>query len=294
MGSTNSHDLYVITVNYKSWNYIKRLVASLSNLDGLNELVIVDHSPSSESNGSLRAGFPVTVITQRNKGYGAGLNRGLRHISRRGSLALVCNPDIEVIDHRELLGAVQYLAKNPSVACVIPGMQKLDGERIQAGRKFHTLKTLIGRRIESSAPSGSFLRDHYYSHTEGQGPHEVDWGSGSAMLLRCDLFPEVIAFDERFFLYFEDVDICAQIWRKGLSVICWPRPILSHVEQRRSRTSLSHFAWLLVSALRFMKKYGGLPNRTDLIREAPSTPALSKGIEGCGTLIREGANEGLE
>ena len=275
--SSNSHDLYVITVNYKSWDYIGRLVTSLSNLDAVSELVIVDHSPSTEPVSPFQADFPVTVITQPNKGYGAGLNRGLRHISRPGSMALVCNPDTEVLDHSELLAAVEYLARNQMVACVIPGMQRPDGERIHAGRKFHTLKTLIGCRIESMiAARGTFFGDHYYAGTDGKSPREVDWGSGSALLLRCDLFPEVIAFDERFFLYFEDVDICAQIWRKGFSVISWPRVIFSHVEQRRSRTSLKHFAWLLASALKFMFKYRGLPNRDDLLGGTPPVIALSE------------------
>ncbi len=275
--SSNSHDLYVITVNYRSWDYIGRLMASLSNLDAVSELVIVDHSPSIEPSGPFIADFPVTVIPQPNKGYGAGLNRGISHVSRRDSIALVCNPDTEVLDHCELLAAVQYLARHPMVACVIPGMQRPDGERIHAGRKFHTLKTLIGCRIESMiAARGTFLGDHYYSSADGKSPREVDWGSGSALLLRCDLFPELIAFDERFFLYFEDVDICAQIWRKGFSVISWPRVILSHVEQRQSRTSLRHFTWLLASALKFMLKYRGLPKRDDLLGETPSITAVSE------------------
>jgi GT2 family glycosyltransferase len=262
--------LAVVTVNYHSRGHLERLTASLNGTDLITELVIVDHSSSNGPVGRLAARFPVTVIPQRNGGYGAGLNRGLRHLSSGSDIVMVCNPDIELLDGDELAEAAGYIREWSRVGCVIPGMVRPDGTPIHSARKFFTSNTMIGCRIESMlAARGTWFSDHYYPIGNGDRPAGVDWGSGSAMLFRRDLFPNVIKFDERFFLYFEDVDICAQMWNSGYSVVQWPRVILSHVEQRRSRHSIKHLSWLLAGALRFIVKYGGLPDRARLVGREP-------------------------
>ena len=105
------------------------------------------------------------------------------------------------------------------------------------------------------------LEDHYYVLKKDKQPFEVDWGSGSAMLVRNSLFPYPISFDERFFLYFEDVDLCAQMWRHGFSIIHYPRLIVYHERASLSHKSTYYFAIHVASLLKFIYKYKGLFRR---------------------------------
>ena len=73
---------YVVTVNYHNENQIIRMIKSLRSVNIVKKLIIVDHS-GSDSLNSINSDFPMLVIRQPNRGYGAGLNRGLRQIPDR-------------------------------------------------------------------------------------------------------------------------------------------------------------------------------------------------------------------
>ena len=79
------------------------------------------------------------------------------------------------------------------------------------------------------------------------------------MFLRGSLFPHPLFFDERFFLYFEDVDLCTQIHKQGFSVLHYPNVVIKHHEQRRSAQNIHHLALHTSSMLKYILKYRGLP-----------------------------------
>ncbi len=69
----------------------------------------------------------------------------------------------------------------------------------------------------------------------GTEPFDVDWGCGAAMLFRNSFFPDPLSFDERFFSYFEDVDLCSRAWREGLGVTYFPRLVCLHENANKGR-----------------------------------------------------------
>jgi GT2 family glycosyltransferase len=97
-------------------------------------------------------------------------------------------------------------------------------------------------------------------------PREVDWGAGAALLYRVAAAAGRPAFDDRFFLYFEDVDLCANLWRRGFTVMHYPALIFRHDVQRQSSSSLRFLGYHLASLIKFIWKYQGLPSRGDLVR----------------------------
>jgi GT2 family glycosyltransferase len=258
---------YVVTVNYRSEALLTRLIESLEPIHFLKKLIVVDHSES----GSLqipKCSFPVQTLSQRNIGYGGGLNRGLRQIREPGAIALLCNPDATISDPNELLKAINYLRENSAIGCLVPLMLNANSRPVRSWRKFYCVRSLVAARID-------FLRTWYsnsprslFNNESTSEPHAVDWGSGSALLFKTSLFPYPICFDERFFLYFEDVDFCAQIWKAGLTVEFFPKLTCRHEGQMASHRSAYFLALHIGSLVKFILKYRGLPQREDLIRRS--------------------------
>jgi GT2 family glycosyltransferase len=252
---------YVVTVNYHDEDAIVRMIESLRSTDIVKKLIIVDHSESDKLN-PISAGFPMSIIRQQNRGYGAGLNRGLRQIPDRDALVMLCNPDTAILNWGKVIDALDYMAQNPRVGCIIPSLLSKDGQSQPAVRRFYSSSMLLAVRIpfiQRWFPE--VLKKHYYFEEKKENPSEVDWGSGSAMFVRNSLFPYPISFDERFFLYFEDVDLCVQMWRNGFSVVYYPLLKVCHDEARLSRRTFYYFTVHLTSLVKFIKKYRGLPQR---------------------------------
>lgn len=263
--------LYVVTVNYQNEDAIEKLVQSLEQCDNIEKLIVVDHSPLPKL--KLReTSFPIEMIQQPNRGYGAGINRGLQAIDTPDAVALVCNPDIEVMTPQTLAEAVRALKDNPHWGCLIPAQVDGDSNTIPVCRRFYTWKSLIKSRIWFMRRNPHiYRREHFYLERDLTQDFDVDWGNASSMFLKLSLFPYPICFDERFFLYFEDVDICAQMHVHGLSVHYYPRVVFRHYEQRQSHRDLFFLAMHVKSLLHFLVKYRGLPQAVDL-RGKKATP----------------------
>ncbi len=256
--------LYIVTVNYKSGAHLRRLVQSLSPLDFVEKLVVVNHSPCERLEG-LKGDFPIQVVHEPNRGYGAGLNRGLQEVRDARGLVLLCNPDIAVLNHEAIVDVWHYMNDNPSVGVLIPALVDARLRPISSCRKFYSLKSLLLVRIPWFRKRIlNVLGDHYYRHYRKQTPLEVDWGSGAAMFIRPFEMNGDRLFDERFFLYFEDVDLCARMWQKNRQVVYFPDLVCQHWENRLSHKQALYLLVHIASLLKFMLKHRGLPQRAAL------------------------------
>ncbi|MEI6135753.1 MAG: glycosyltransferase family 2 protein, partial [Desulfomonile sp.] len=255
---------YVVTVNYKSEHFLKQLIQSLASVDVLKELIIVDHSASVDLT-ALSAPFPIQVVVQENTGYGAGINRALRQIRNRDAFVLVCNPDVELLTPDTLPEALQYLQDNPQVACLAPSIVDRQLQPINSCRRFFTLSSIVLTKVPYCRDNLIQIRRHFYNDRKPDDIYEVEWASGCAIILNSSLFPYPLSFDEGFFLYYEDVDLCAQIVAHGLSIVRYPRMVLKHGEQRLSFKNWKHFKMHLRSLGKFIRKYRGFPQSDDLM-----------------------------
>jgi len=256
--------LYVVTVNYNSNGYLERLIQSLSPAGLVAGLIVVDHSPKINPLKAL-APFPIKVLAQENRGYGAGVNTGLRQIKDRNAMVLVCNPDVELLSPEAMPGAVTFMQDNRRVAFLAPRLVNKDLQLIGSCRRFYTFSSIITGMIPyTRSRPRRFRAHHFYMDTPVNG-NDVEWASGSAFITRRSLFPSTLRFDERFFLYFEDVDLCTQIHDVGLSVVQYPELVFKHQEQRRSWTSGAHMRMHVTSLIKYITKYRGLPKATNIL-----------------------------
>lgn len=251
--------LYVLTVSYNSDNDLKKLVDSLRPLSFVKRLVVVDHS---ENRGTidLKAHFPITVIQEPNKGYGAGMNRGLKEIDDEDSLILLCNPDIVLLNPEKIEEIWRYMQAHDSVGLVAPSLVDAKLHPIRSCRKFYSIRSLMLAAmpwIRRLMPETH--RNHWYQNNGLI--QEVDWCCGAAMFLRGSEADGRPLFDERFFLYFEDVDLCLRMWRESRKVVYYPGVDIQHNESRLSHERLWYFLVHIGSLFKFVVKHRGLHDR---------------------------------
>lgn len=181
------------------------------------------------------------------QGFGANHNAAFRHCD--SPFFCVCNPDVRLINDPfpELIACM----KDPNVGVVAPRVLAPASGWEDNARYFPTPMGLVAKLFHLDEGLYPVVRE---------APMEVDWVAGMFMLFRAEAFRDVGGFDDRFFLYYEDVDICARLWKAGWKVMLHPGVSVIHAAQRTSRKNPRYMAWHLSSMTRFFAKHlGRLP-----------------------------------
>lgn len=256
----------VLTVNYRSARDVAELAASLrAHREGMSvELIVANNSPDDRINLASDEDLRVSVHDGGNVGYGAGINRAMRH--SRGQILMAVNPDVRVTPG-VLRGAASYLDSHADVGIVLPMLLYPDGTIQRSIRRFYTWPVVMYARspVRALLPPPTFFRHHLCADIGRSRPSDVDWGIGAAMFLRRSDCDGDALFDERFFLYFEDVDLCYRMWQRGKRVVYCPQLVCRHLHRRHSANPFGAAGWHhFQSMMKFVRKYGGLPKRPKL------------------------------
>jgi N-acetylglucosaminyl-diphospho-decaprenol L-rhamnosyltransferase len=252
----------VIIVNYNTPALVRNCVQSVldSSIASHEDIVVVDNASTDNSFAILKQTLPPGIRLVRasmNRGFAAGVNFGMVGCVR--DLVLVLNPDTYFVDP-SLEKVVALLKSESDVGLVGLDLIYPDGERQFSARRFYSLLDILSRRL----PLGkleSFKRriDHHLMREAWKAgtPFEADWVVGTGFIVRRSLWADLGGMDEHFFLYMEDVDICARIWQAGYRVLCVPGARLTHEHQRASASGFLSKAGRrhMNSLWRFSRKY---------------------------------------
>jgi len=199
-------------------------------------LNVTDVTPLETAGGS----FPLEVIVNREvKGFGANHNAAFERC--RTPYFCVANPDIRVL--ADPYPALLAQMANPAAGVAGPLVRNACGEIEDSARRFPTVASLLKKLlVDRRQPD----------YPTDRGALEVDWVAGMFMLFNADAYREVGGFDEAFFLYYEDVDICRRLHRAGKRVIYDPRAEVMHAARRASRRDPRHARHHAASLLRFL------------------------------------------
>jgi N-acetylglucosaminyl-diphospho-decaprenol L-rhamnosyltransferase len=185
------------------------------------------------------------IVNGEPKGYGANHNAAFQRC--RTKYYCVCNPDIRLpADPFPVL--LQALA-DTRVAVAGPLVRSPKGAIEDSVRRFPTAATLVKKL---------FVDRRQPDYPTDRGPLEVDWAAGMFMLFRSDAYRAAGGFDEAYFLYYEDVDICHRLRSGGAAVVFEPRAEVIHDAQRASRRNLRRALHHLASIFRFLWRRGFL------------------------------------
>ena len=195
------------------------------------------------------------VRNRQNVGYSRAVNQGVR--AARGELILVLNPDIEL--RGDAIGEmVRFLDAHPEAGIVGCRLLNADGTVQLSCRTFYDWKTLLWRRTPLGRlfPNSGIVRRHLMSDWDHASVREVDWLIGACLLVRREAIDRVGLMDERFFMYFEDVDWCYRMRQAGYKVFYVPAAEMMHHHRRESARSLDRrFLAHLLSMLRYADKW---------------------------------------
>jgi N-acetylglucosaminyl-diphospho-decaprenol L-rhamnosyltransferase len=224
-------DLAVVIVNHDAGGDVVRCVASVYESAGeiSVEVLVVDNQSRDGSPDAVEAAFPrVRVIRNDvNRGFPAAANQGM-HASRSEFVFLV-NPDAEV-SAGTLEGFLKVARDHPRAGAIGALTRNPDGTVYPSARLVPSLLLGLGHTLLAPFwPDNPWSRRYRLADWDRSSERPVDWVSGSSMLLRRGALDEVGLFDERYFMYVEDMDLCTRLRKAGWEVWFSPQLEVIHI-----------------------------------------------------------------
>lgn len=229
----------LITVSHRDEEQVDALLAHLSSLSASGVEVIIVRNACPATSPPLRQFGLTTLIELRNSdnaGFAAAFNQGLR--AARGDVVMSLNSDVVVTSAALAALATAAFHSEQQPAVVAPILTNEKGSVF--GRRFYSPISLILARTRARSRV-ALARD----------PAGVEWVLGACFAMRRQALLTLGGLDSRFFLYFEDVDLCWRVWECGGVVRVLPGVHIYHSHRRASRQVSRVFLWHIRSAARF-------------------------------------------
>ncbi|MFH2105288.1 MAG: glycosyltransferase family 2 protein [Parcubacteria group bacterium] len=204
--------LSIIIVTYNSADTIKAcLKAAQAHIKEEYELIIVDNKSTDGTEKVIKDNFSLPVIKMaKNQGFSAGVNQGLAR--SRGDWILLLNPDTELQSYSSLL---------KRKGDIIGGKQVQPSGKMIASfgsfpKRWNTLLYLT--KLSRFLPRGTTYHYNTWNRDYYEKDMDVDWVSGGLMLIKREVFKKIGDYDDKFFLYLEDVDFCYRAKKAGFKI----------------------------------------------------------------------------
>ncbi len=207
-----------VVVNFNAGAHLGECLRSL-RAAGVEIVAVADNASVDGSLATVREERGVvTVETGGNLGYGSGANRGARALAGTTEYLLVCNPDL-VLEPAAVKALVAALDADDGLGLVGPRIDNSDGTLYPSARTFPHLADAVGHAFFGLiAPNNAFTRRYRLLDWDHKSARRVDWVSGACFLVRRPLWDHLGGFNEDYFMYLEDVDLCHRVWAAGLAV----------------------------------------------------------------------------
>ena len=215
-----------VVVSYNVRDLLLVCVESLRQ-DGIDHIVVVDNASADGSADAVRGLAGVEVLAlDRNLGFGSAANRGVDRTTT--PYVAVMNPDI-VVEPGATKALVGALESDPGLAVVGPRVETPDGGLYPSVRTFPDLADAAGHAfLHFVWPGNPFSRRYRMLDWDHSVAADVDWVAGTHFLVRRQAWDEVGGFDEAFFMYLEDVDLCWRLRRAGWRTGYQPAARVTH------------------------------------------------------------------
>lgn len=255
--------LSIIILNYKTKNLLKQCLKNIANLNLPleHEIIVVDNNSQDGTAEMIKDSPNIKFIqANENRGMGAGNNLGIH--GSQGEYVLILNPDVVVLEN-SIENLLNFITTNEKIGCVAPKLlypNKTYQPSCYKFPKFFLLPVFI--RTSLRKWGGKFLDDYLMNQVSVNEPHQIDWARGSALLLRKNVLEQINGFDERFFMYLEDTDLCRRIWQANYEIWYVPQSQMVHYYFRESgstswlRDLSKKLAWIhIISWLKYFWKW---------------------------------------
>jgi len=269
-----------IVVYRNSREQIQEAVGSFLNAELSVRLYVIDNSPDDRARKLCTDERIVYVFNGRNLGFGAGHNLALRSSLGKANYHVVLNPDVH-FEKGVLEALLSFARSRPDVGVVMPKILNPDGSVQHLCKQLPSPSDLVARRflpgflkplMEARLARYEFRDQDYDSMLS------VPVLSGCFMMLNCAALSQIGMFDERYFMYMEDVDLCRRM-QEEYKTIYFPRVAIYHGYEKGSYRSFSLMMRHILSALRYFQKWGWFSDdeRVRINQKRPSAAVIESG-----------------
>jgi GT2 family glycosyltransferase len=266
----HTYHVSVVIVSFNTREILRECLQALAreSADLHVQTIVVDNGSRDGSLEMLRADFPAVelIVSPENLGFGRANNLAFERA--RGRYIVLLNSDA-FLTPGALRLSVEHMDADPKVGLGGGRLVGRDGSWQPSGRRFPTLTTDVfvysglADRHAHSRIFGCYNR----TWADPMQPAKVDWVPGAYSIIRAEALAAAQPFDPRFFLYYEEVDLCRRIKAAGYIVWYWPDIVVIHIggESSRqlktlqmSRSGEQLTLWRMRSALLYYRKHHGL------------------------------------
>lgn len=230
-------DLSIIIVNYKTKGLLKQCLRGIAecHFSFPYEVIVVDNDSGDGSVELIRQYFPQVklIASPINVGFGAGMNLGFKQAT--GRYVMTLNTDV-AIDREPVEQLRAYLEEHPQVGIAVPKLINPDGSTQLSTYLFPSFFVALWRRTFLGKLPGPrrTIQKFMMSDWDHQSNRAIGWALGAALFIRRTALDQVGFFDERYFLFVEDTDLCRRFWEKGWSIEYIADAEMVHYHQRPS------------------------------------------------------------
>jgi len=266
VSANNDILISIIIVNYKVPQYLMEALASLrlAELYDKSEVIVVDNASGDNSQELIASEFKEVqwIQLKENIGFGKACNAGAA--SARGKYLLLLNPDT-VVSSSTLKNAVEFMEANPKAGLMGPKILNPDGTLQLSCRRSDPTPAVAFYYLSGLSrlfPKSKRFGRYNLTYMDENKTAQVDVVSGSFMFMTLHLFRTIDGFDERFFMYGEDIDLCFRIRQQGYEVWYYPVVEIIHLKGKSSakRQIRSRF-YFYEAMIIYSRKYRDIQNR---------------------------------
>jgi len=221
-------EISIIIVNYNTKNFLEKCLKTIiANVFGINfEIIVIDNNSNDKSDEMIKKNFPQVKLikNKKNVGFGKACNQGAK--IAQGEILFFLNPDT-IINEDIFIPIINKFKKNPKIAIISPSLV---------------------------LPNGSEQPWAYGKNQKG----EIIWVSGAALAIRKEIFKKISGFDENFFAYFEDKDLCLRVKKLGYKIVILPNIKVIHFGGKSLKSQWKRKKFYYQSQNYFWRKHYGL------------------------------------
>lgn len=250
-------DISASIVLYKeNLTNLKNTINSFLATPLTKKLFLVDNTPNQLFKGEFKFNNDIVYIPiGKNIGFGSGHNKVIKEIKGVSKYHLILNPDV-TFTPETLPNLIKVLEKDNSLAMIAPKVLFPDGSHQYSCRKYPKAKELLARRFRVFQKLFSkTVQEGEYRDKDLNKPFFAEYLTGCFHLYKTDDFVQINGFDERYFLYMEDVDICRKIDAIEKKKLYYPNEKIYHILKKGSSKSLLLFFRHLSSAIKYFIKW---------------------------------------
>jgi len=248
----------IIIVYYNTPGEIIDLVKSIKNAINkyLYEIIVIDNNSSTKLPNKIY-NFQITKINNnQNIGYGRALNQGAK--IAKGKYLLFCNSDL-VFEKESIKLIIERMESDLSIGIIGPQLLDPNKNTLKVGSDFpFFLESIFSFSILNKLfPANYFSKKYFIKDFGRKTEKEIPVLAGACMLIRKDIFSKVKGFDKRFFMYFEEADLCLRISKSNYKVLYYPPSKVIHLIGKSSNDKKWIEKVFEQSRYEFLKKYHG-------------------------------------